>query len=283
MQEAGKDIYSGYDWQLVQTHIIHQDGQIEALWRPGHNTGKADPERFNVALDKAIERLKLQASPAIPVYKNPRLEQAGQDGVALKVILRYPYQTNFPRNYTYTLDWIIYTSDAVSSLLPPVGKEDEPYEISSAVASDFMAHFRPFLDWGISEEYGVHDPHEQAVSRTKRASLTGTPMESPSPDTVLIGLQGSILMENLGEPQMAEDKPTKQWTPPNDEFTHEQIQHDKEKWIFIKSVDAKFKGYILMDASSREIQDFQIVLDSATLIAPNDKPIQYTGMARIVL
>ena len=279
LEDAGKIPYSGYDWQLVQTHLIFEDGSIEELWRPGHNTGSSDPEELIEALDGAVERLGLQPQPPIPSYVNPRLEAVGDGGVAMKVILRYPYQENFPRNHHYTLDWILYTSEDITEILPPDGREDEPYAVNEEVARDFMAHFRPYLDSGISEEYGVHDPHAQAVARTSHASITGKPLESDgiSPGTILIGLEGTIQMENLGEPVDVNDP------PPQVSGDGQTIdQHDNEKWVTIKSVTVSMKGYVLMDENTREVLDVQIALDSASLISPQDKEIQYQGMARMV-
>ena len=263
---AGKSPYKVFDWQLVQTHIIHEDGSIEELWRPGHNTGSDDPVELNKALEAFIQREGLTVRPPIPMAKNPRLAQVGEDGLALRVILRYPRQETFPRNHHYTMDWILFSSDQLSSILPPVGAEGEVYEIAPAVARDVLAHFRPYLDSGVSEAYGVHDPHAQAVRRTTAASLRGRSIETSPTGTTTVALSGSIRMENLGEP-----------VP---EAPSSSAKIEDQKWVTIRSVDVTVTGFVKLDANTRVVQDMQLILETASLVTPSGAVVEYKGMAR---
>jgi hypothetical protein len=160
LRAHGKKPYAPQDWQLVQTHLIMPDGNMQELWRPGHNTGGDDPENLRKALERAIDEFDLKPQP--PITNQHTIPSVDAEGLVIEVNLRYPKQPNFQHNHAYTVDWIQLSKADIQSIV-----EDR---VSKKQASRILNHFRPPLDT-------ASDLDEEALKLIDRARISLLPSE----------------------------------------------------------------------------------------------------------
>lgn len=150
---AGKKPYSGFEWQLVQTHLLSPSGELKELWRPGKDSGPEAAQELLQLLDNEIQTRNLKKGDVLAPYQNPRVLSLSDNELLLQVVLRVPVQENYPHDSTTSVDWIVLTEDQAKFFRDAI---HSPQSVPLSLAADMLVHFRAPLD-------KAEDPKEDAL------------------------------------------------------------------------------------------------------------------------
>jgi hypothetical protein len=251
LRKAGISPYEGYDWELVQTHLIFPDGHIEEFWRPTENGGSTDPPALKKALKDAIKKYNLNK------FETPLTSYAQRkgtvSGVRILTIVRVPPQKNYPVDASYGIDWIVIPENKLSELYPPT-PDTISYEIPRDLAEEILIQFRIPLETDI-------DLDKDAKSHIKKISLSATQIPSQQGIKKIL-FQGMVRMEDPRQLQSFESA--------------------TDKWIKRVVEEIHISGYLLLNEESKAIEKFHFNIDDAYLIPPNKKKISFVGVGHLV-
>ena len=249
LASGGITPYTGQSWQLVQTHLIMPSGEIQELWKPGRDTGAADPDNLLAALDGAIEQLSLTRQPAPEITASRRLRDLEEGGMLLQLSLRIPPQEASPHERNFVVDWIPLGAADLDALRPP--QDALIYPIPDALAARVLVHFRPSLDKG-------EDPDADAMAIMTAASLEGMVL-SANDEQRIVGLSGSMTMQN---PQPIVDP-------------------GSSHWLGINEASVSVIGYLTIDAKTEDVVDLRLVTEQASFVPPQGQPVHFRAAAQV--
>ena len=248
LRKAGKKNYSGFEWQLVQTHLVLPSGKVKELWRPGKDAGDDSAQDLLAHLDSQIEQLNLRRQKVLSPYVNPRLVTGPPNEVVLQVGLRVPVQENHPHDSVATTDWIILSDNHLSYFEKAITL---PQSLPENLAADILIHLRPPLDRS-------EDPKSEALKLVRTASLRLAPVSGMDN---WVGIEGFIRLQRAAE------------LPEPNNFA--------DKWTEIIASEVNLVGFAQMSPSPPRIVDLQIVSTEAFVIPPSKKKITYKVSAHL--